>query len=924
MTGTDDFDWDRIENAIERFFLLQEEEPASTVEDACGGDETLAARVREALAHLPAYVAAPVGALQEGAHIGDYSIRERIGRGGMGTVYRAIERSLGREVALKLIDPQALAHPGARARFRREAEITAALEHPNIVPVYGVGEFEGQPYLAMKRLSGPTLAELDRPLPPSEAAAIGIAVARALEVSHLHGVVHRDVKPHNIILDHGTPYVVDFGLARAHSDTTVTQAGRVPGTLRYLAPERLEATGAAVLDPRIDVYGLGVTLYELVAGRPPFAGTTPTALLRTILAGAPRPLRLRRAEADFATIVGRAMAADPRKRFATAAALADDLERYLAGAPIVSRRITLVERAWRSVRRHKRVSATIGVLTLVLMVVSGVLLVSRQRARADRATRLGAADAMAARRDFPGAMATLALLGRNDPRDDEVAARLRRVEGEQALDDLLVHVANRTVNVPRAEVDRLCASVVAGTFAVPRARTAKLVLIATVAHHDGAAAALERLAGERSVLGDSRAVVVVQRWLESWLAEGVAAFDGLPAPAADAESDEAVLTAAVMRLAGQQVAVWSAELEPWVGQMPPPPLVRFMQAIALCDSARDLDAMHVLLGVTDATRPQAHVWRTLAGVYLRLGRLPQARAALTRVTDDAPATWYFRLQLACLEAAAEGRIEPFAAFGGVLETVRLVHPSAEVERFAAEYYGLHPARTPAAVADLRRLLADRTGDAFGRDLTVAAMVFVAAQRLPAPASLASADEIAQNRTFLTTYRPLAEHVRYPPARVSALTWIARALCAVAAEPADAGGGAQGVAIPPQLLEGLALFESLVAAQPRARDAVIEYGDVVVRNFERLPDAPRYAHASAARIAVRALLRAQDDGELRLDDVDRNRAMTVAWQLARVAFDWNDVRRWATRLLAEAQLDEPYASYCRESLADARQQLGDQR
>ncbi|MEM7205509.1 MAG: serine/threonine-protein kinase [Planctomycetota bacterium] len=318
--------------------------------------------------------------------IGEFRIIEQIGAGGMGRVYRARQPSLDREVALKVLREEVVDTVAARLRLKREANVTAALDHANIVPVYATGEDRGCAYLAMKLIRGHPLDGQPLPLDPETVARIGAAVAGALHAAHQVGVVHRDVKPANILLEGDRPYVVDFGLARLERPTTaLTQGHAAPGTLAYMAPELLRES-APVFDPRVDVYGLGATLYEALRGLPPFRGQDSVRLLRQVLFADPPPLGLGRRHRDLETIVLRALDKVPARRFKTAAEMAAELRRVLAGEPIVSRRVGAVGRAWRRVRRRPAVTAAVAVATSLLIALA-VVLVQRHTERTQRFER---------------------------------------------------------------------------------------------------------------------------------------------------------------------------------------------------------------------------------------------------------------------------------------------------------------------------------------------------------------------------------------------------------------------------------------------------------------------------------------------------------------------------------------------------------
>lgn len=313
--------------------------------------------------------------------LGEFRVLRELGRGAMGVVYEAVQESLGRHVALKVIH-QALRDEKRRQRFEREARAVARLHHTNIVPIYGVGEHDGLPYYAMQYIHGVSLDVLlanwrDVPAPCGAArwrlvARIGAQVAEALHYAHDQGVLHRDVKPENLLLDaRQTAWVTDFGLAKLAGDEDLTASGDVVGTLRYLAPEVLNGQ----TDARSDVYSLGLTLYELLTLRSPFGELSPSTLLHRVSAGEMR--RPRRLDPgiprDLETIVLKATAREPQHRYATAGALADDLTRFLEDRPIRARRTTLLEHAWRWARRRPGTAAlaVVAAGSLLLAVVVG-------------------------------------------------------------------------------------------------------------------------------------------------------------------------------------------------------------------------------------------------------------------------------------------------------------------------------------------------------------------------------------------------------------------------------------------------------------------------------------------------------------------------------------------------------------------------
>ena len=288
---------------------------------------------------------------------GDYELFEQIGRGGQGVVFRARQKSLNRTVALKVIGLGHWATAAHLKRFRLEAEAAARLEHPGIVPIHDVGERDGSCYFSMKFIEGGQLDEVVKRTPMSIRQAVELIakVARTVHYAHEHGILHRDIKPGNILLDaNSEPHLTDFGLARLlETESSVTQTLDVLGTPSYMAPEQAVGNNAAV-SSATDVYGLGAVLYQLLTGQPPFAGGTTYETIKLLLDTEPRQPRLLnpKTDRDLSTICLKCLEKDPKRRYSSALALAGDLERWLKHEPILARHTGIIGRSRKWVRRN--------------------------------------------------------------------------------------------------------------------------------------------------------------------------------------------------------------------------------------------------------------------------------------------------------------------------------------------------------------------------------------------------------------------------------------------------------------------------------------------------------------------------------------------------------------------------------------------
>ena len=387
-------------------------------------------------------VAALHQAFQEGATrepdthpeaLGDFRILREIGRGGMGVVYEAEQLSLGRRVALKVLPYTALFEKSVLQRFRLEAHAAASLHHPNVVPVFGVGEERSVHYYAMQLIEGASLKQLiaslaDTQSPPTlptkspptgrgqestiasaetlrslagelstvraasplkyarAVAALAAQLAEALEYAHGRGVLHRDIKPANVLVDQeGVPWIADFGLARVEGRETITMSGDVVGTLQYMSPEQL-SPHRAVIDQRTDIYSLGITLYELLVLRPAHDGLQRETLITSILERDPAELRRvsPNIPRDLETIVHKAIRKSPSDRYQTAAQMAGDLRRFLDGRPPVARPVSMATRLNRFARRHRTAFRVMVATAIAAAIASGVL-IGQERKRTNAA-----------------------------------------------------------------------------------------------------------------------------------------------------------------------------------------------------------------------------------------------------------------------------------------------------------------------------------------------------------------------------------------------------------------------------------------------------------------------------------------------------------------------------------------------------------
>ncbi len=359
--------------------------------------------IRCALAHAlePALHGGPEVLPHHRSVVGDYELLEELGRGGMGVVYKAHQKSLGRIVAVKMLLAGRFATEEFVTRFRGEASAAAVLRHPNIVAIHEVGCEEGQHYFSMDYVAGRTLADITRdgPMPARRAAEYVRTLAVAIQYAHHHDIMHRDLKPSNVLIDaDDQPHITDFGLAKEiTADIGLTVTGQVLGSPSYMPPEQADASRGKA-GPLSDVYGLGATLYHLLTGRPPFAGQDYSETLRQLLMADPVSIRLLNpaVPVDLETICLKCLEKEPARRYTSAEALAEDLRRFLAGEPILARAVGAAGRLQRWCRRKPLVaSLAAAVAASIVLGFAGIAWQSRQhqRAAADARTQRNEAQA---------------------------------------------------------------------------------------------------------------------------------------------------------------------------------------------------------------------------------------------------------------------------------------------------------------------------------------------------------------------------------------------------------------------------------------------------------------------------------------------------------------------------------------------------
>ncbi len=391
--------------------------------------------------------------------IDGYDILGELGRGGMGIVYKARERRLSRVVAIKTISESAFASPAQRQRFLLEAEVIARLRHPHIIAIHAFGEQDGRPYFSLEFAERGSLTQrlAEAPMNARQAAELVGALAQAVQAAHERGIIHRDLKPSNVLLaGDGTPKIADFGLAKLlDDDSGRTATGEVLGTPSFMAPEQADGHSRAV-GPAADIYALGAILYQMLTGRPPFLGASAMETLKLVVSADVVPPRRQRPDVprDLETITLKCLEKEPRRRYSNAAALADDLGRYLDGRTIAARPVSPVGRLARWSRRNPALAASAAALFLTFLLGTPALIVLWLQARADRARAEVQRDLAERSRDR--AVRAVSLLARTEGDDMhlEELRPLRKALVDAGIRESLA-LASDLGGDPQAELKRL-------------------------------------------------------------------------------------------------------------------------------------------------------------------------------------------------------------------------------------------------------------------------------------------------------------------------------------------------------------------------------------------------------------------------------------------------------------------------------------
>ncbi|MFG0320700.1 MAG: serine/threonine-protein kinase [Planctomycetota bacterium JB042] len=686
-------DDERLREVLIAWYAAREAGESVDLLALCGGDEAFAAEVTELLASDPMAAStddafeppAPRDPDEEGdagappvEQLGPYRLRTRIGEGGMGQVYLAEQVDLDRLVAVKILRTDGRADPKAKARLEREAKLASSLDHPNIVPVHAVDEQDGLLYVVMKWLSGPGLEHVVGRVTPREAAEITAKIARALDEAHRSGVLHRDVKPANVILDRGTPYLVDFGLARDLA-LPLSRSQRFAGTLAYMPPEQLGDQPDEV-DARSDVYALGATLFELVTGRRLCAGDSAEGLLSAALNRDTLPVRLDRRERDLEAIISRATAREKEDRFPSAGAFADDLERYLRDEPVLARPLGPAAIAWRRIKRRPRTSATIAAVTLAAVAASVLALAESARSRGlIESIRSGARTALGA-----GDLATAEerldeLAGETAPTPGDRALR-EELTARRALETLLDQLMSTWETQPPALLEELVADVEAeGARRFDPWRTGVALALASI--HLAPEETIGRLEALEAEHGPRRATAALRALAER--------RDEIPrTPEARSPLDH-VVTFLALRMAYAPLADRKAEIDAAADAWSDDYRVGLAEVMHHVDAGAFDFAYRLLRKLPEPKRPTPMVIGKRVHLLLLCGRWDEALAAYDSIPSRSRTGWDITNRLTILHRMGE-------------------HDAVERELAAAR--AARPDDTFLMLFEVRRRLADEGSD----------------------------------------------------------------------------------------------------------------------------------------------------------------------------------------------------------------------
>ncbi len=633
-----DSDPDALDTRAQGLFvqwLDGDERTRPDIEVLCRGDLALERRLRslinaasgvfDALASLgPGPARSPLP-----ERIGEFRIVDRLGQGGMGQVFLAVQESLGRAVALKVLGDLRSRDGSAAERFRREARTAASLEHPNIVPILAIGEEDGQAFIAMKYLSGPGLDRILGTLPPREVAKLGASVARALDAAHLAGVVHRDVKPANIIFDGEAPVLVDFGLAKTLGEAALTKTGAVAGTLPFMAPEQLQR-GQPRVEPRTDVYALGATLYQVATGRLPFPEDDPERLLRAIVSDPPPRLGLEASDRDFEAVVLRALEKEPSRRFSTALEFAEDLERVARGEPIRSRAVGRIGRASRWLRRNRKIAIVSAVSLGIVTTILTVWAVQSLEVRAALRRTLAAARDAVRRGDLDLAEGLAEEATRRASRHDDVLALVAEVRARRALEALLDQLQDRAAAQSADALEKVVRqldSTVAATIEPRRSRVAVALAHLLRGDKTNARGLLLALRNDPPPIGGPG------RDLDAALAAATSTAVVLPA-VIDRDPERHVFASLALRAAGSPPDLQLAEIERAITADDRAARPKLAKAIFLADQGRHAEALSAFEGLSTTGIAKSLVRRNRARLHLIRGETREALAQLDALNPD--------------------------------------------------------------------------------------------------------------------------------------------------------------------------------------------------------------------------------------------------------------------------------------------------